>query len=309
MRTQPITKTFTGILVFLLSFIFAQGICVKTTLAKDTTSNKQKAAALNQKQTAERQKEILEGATAVIQGTQNALKALDEGNKKDALAALENVDGKLDVILAREPELALAPAGVEVGTYDLLADVDDVKALRKEIERALDKGRVQEARHLIRNLASETVISVTNIPLVTYPEAIGQAVRFIDEGKIDKAKMTLQTALNTLVVTDTVIPLPVTNAEAMLKEAEALAEKTDRNKTENTRLSNLLKDTREELQRAQALGYGSKKDFKNLYEQLDAIEDQTEGGQSGTGFFDKIKSYLKDTVASSQHTGPASKVE
>jgi len=39
---------------------------------------------------------------------------------------------------------------------------------------------------------------------------------------------------------------------------------------------------------------------KNLYQQMEEIEDKTEGGKSGTGFFTKIKEFLKDTVNSSQ---------
>jgi len=114
-----------------------------------------------------------------------------------------------------------------------------VKALREEIEDALDDGRVQQARRLIRNLASETVISVTNIPLATYPDAIKKAAKLIDEEKMDEAKKELQLALNTLVVTDTIIPLPVTTAEKYLKEAETLTEKGDRSKEENERLADL----------------------------------------------------------------------
>ena len=194
----------------------------------------------------------------------------------------------------------MAPFDVSVVTYDILADVDAVKALRDEIEDALDDGRVQQARRLIKNLASETVISVTNIPLATYPDAIKKAAKLIDEEKLDEAKKELQLALNTLVVTDTIIPLPVVAAEKSLNEAETLAEKGDRSKKENKRLAGLLKDARTELEFARVLGYGSKKDLKNLYKQLDQIEDKTKGGKSGTGFFDKIKGYLKDTVKSSQ---------
>jgi len=187
-----------------------------------------------------------------------------------------------------------------VVTYDILADVDAVKALRDKIEDALDDGRVQQARRLIKNLASETVISVTNIPLATYPDAIKKAVKLIDEEKMDEAKEELQLALNTLVVTETIIPLPVATVESYLKEAETLAEKSDRNKEENERLADLLKDARKELKFAQALGYGSKKDFRNMYKQLGQIEEKTKCGKSGKGFFDKIKRYLKDTVKSSQ---------
>ncbi|MGD9878418.1 YfdX family protein, partial [Desulfococcus sp.] len=244
---------------------------------KDTAAAGKEVEKVQQDQTAEKRKALFEEATTAIRETKNALKALDEKKTKEALAALERASGKLTIILGREPELALAPSDVNVVTYDILADIKAVKALRDEIEDALDDGRVQQARRLIRNLASETVISVTNIPLATYPDAIKRAAKLIDEEKMDEAKKELQLALNTLVVTDTIIPLPVTTAEKYLKEAETLAEKGDRSKEENERLADLLKDARTELEFAQALGYGSKKDFKNLYKQLDQIEDKTKG--------------------------------
>ncbi len=265
-----------------------------------TANADQKVEQTAQDKTAEKRRAILQEATAAIRETQNALKALDEKKSDDALAALERASGKLSIILAREPKLTLAPSGVGAVTYDVLASIDAVEDVRDQAEDALEDGRVQEARRLISNLASETVISTTNIPLATYPDAIKLAARLIDQGKTEQAKHVLQTALNTLVVTDVVIPLPVVTAENLLKEAETLAEKADRSEDENKRLAALLESARTELKFAQVLGYGSKKDFKNLYEQLDQIEDKTEDGKSGTGFFDKIKGFLKDTVDSSQ---------
>ncbi|MGL1204106.1 YfdX family protein, partial [Vibrio parahaemolyticus] len=46
---------------------------------------------------------------AAVSETGNALKALDEGKKDDALADLEKTTGKLELILARDPQLTLAP--------------------------------------------------------------------------------------------------------------------------------------------------------------------------------------------------------
>lgn len=286
-----------SILALIVAFV-SPAACTSDT--KDTAAADKEVKKVQHDQAAEKRKALFEEATTAIRETKNALKALDEKKSKEALAALERASGKLTIILGREPKLALAPADVNVVTYDILADIDAVKALRHEIEDALDDGRVQQARRLIKNLASETVISVTNIPLATYPGAIKNAAKLIDEGKLDEAKKELQIALNTLVVIDTIIPLPVATAEKYLKEAETLAEKGDRSKEENKRLADLLKDARTELEFAKALGYGTKKDFKNLYKQLDLIEDKTKGGKSGTGFFDKIKGYLKDTVKSSQ---------
>ncbi len=273
---------------------------------QDKSTEKQETEAAQQDQTAEKRKELFEEATAAIRETKNALKALDENKFEEALSALERASGKLTVILGREPELALAPSDVNVVTYNILADINAVKKLRDDIEDMLDDGNVQQARRLIKNLASETVISVSNIPLATYPDAIKEAAKFIDEDKIDEAKSVLQTALNTLVITETIIPLPIVSAQKNLKEAESLTENAVRSEEQNERLGNLLKEARTDLEFAQALGYGRKKDFGNLYDQLDQIEEKTKGGKSGTGFFDKIKGYLKDTIQSSQ-TEPGAK--
>lgn len=267
-----------------------------------TDKTRKKVEQITQDQTAEKRRKIMQEASSAIAETQNALKALDSGKTNEALAALERATGKLEIVLAREPKVALAPTGVHAVTHDVLADLQAVKSLRKEAEDLIDDGRIQEARHLIRDLASETVISVTSIPLSTYPLAIKEAVRLIDDKKEEEAKQVLQTALNTLVVTDTIIPLPVARAEELLKEAEKLAENKERKEEESKRLGEILNEVQSNLEFAQALGYGTKNNFKNLYEELAEIEKKTEGGKSGVGFFDKIKLSITELFASSQVT-------
>ncbi|MEO5970452.1 MAG: YfdX family protein [Bdellovibrionia bacterium] len=249
-----------------------------------------------QDQMAEKRQKISQEAMAAIRETQNALKSLDDGKTKEALSALERATGKLELILAREPTLSLAAAGVWVTTQRTLADVNQVAELRSQALRLLNVGRLQEARHLLQNLASETIINVSNIPLVTYPSAIKEAVRFVDQSKMDDAKRVLQTALNTLVITQTVIPVPVVQAEQKLKKAEALAETKDRPADSNAQMTSLLKEARTDLELAQALGYGTKDDFKNLYEQLKDIENKTEKGKSGNNIFAKIKTSISDLL-------------
>ena len=254
-----------------------------------------------QDQTAQKRKEITAEALAAIEETEKAVHALDKGNKKHAIAALERATGKLELILAREPELALAPVDVSVTTYDLYGvDIEGVKKARKQAEQLLEDGRIQNVRDLLNNLASETVISVSNIPLATYPDAIKRAAKHIDEGKNDQAKHILQAALNTLVVTEKVIPLPVADAKVALQEAEKLAEKSGRAAGENTQLSRLLMRARSHLELAQALGYGTEADFKALYTQMDEIEEKTRSGKHGQGFFTKIRSSLQELSESVQ---------
>ena len=256
--------------------------------------------AQTQSQTEDKRKTLMSDATSAIQETQAALKHLDDGNAKEALAALERATGKLDVILARDPALRLAPAAVGVVTYDLQGGVDTVRKARKQAEDLMDSGQLQAARHLLTDLASETVISVTNIPLATYPDAIKSAVKFIDENKKDEAKRVLQTALNTQVVTNTIIPLPVVKAQESLKAAETLAEKKNRTKDDNDRLKASMDEARGQLEFAQALGYGTKQDFDKMYAQLADIRSKTADNNSGTGWFSKIKASIEDFLRSSQ---------
>lgn len=274
--------------------------------APAANTNQQSADANNkvvndtQQQMAEKRKQITAEAMAAVAETRNALKALDEGKKDEALAALEKTTGKLELILARDPQLTLAPTNVSEITTSIMADAAKVRQIRSTAEELLVAGQVQAARHLLEALASETVISVSNIPLGTYPDAIKQAAKLIDDGKQEDAKKVLQTALNTLVVTNTIIPLPVVATQSLLKDAETLAEKKDRSINENKKLNELLTESRTQLEFAEALGYGTRQDFKGLYTQLDTIRSKTSDGKSGTGFFGDITHSLKDLFQTSQ---------
>jgi hypothetical protein len=253
-----------------------------------------------QDQTAEKRKQIVSEAVTALNETRGALKSLDEGKTSDALSALERATGKLELILAREPTLALAPTGVGAVTYDVYGTPDAVKKASKTAEDLLEDGNVQGARQILKFLASETVVSVTNIPLATYPAAIKRAVSLIDDGKPEEAKKVLQTALNTLVITESIIPIPVVTAQNLLKEAETLAEKKDRSLDESKRLNDLLTISRQEIEMAQALGYGTEEDFDDFYKELSLIEEKTSDGKSGAGFFEKIKSSMTAMFDDSQ---------
>lgn len=239
-------------------------------------------------------KKLLAEAALAIDDTKKALAFLDKKNSKEALAALERVTGKLELIISREPGLALAPIDMNVAVQDLLADPDTVKVILKEARDLLGDGEVQKARPLLANLSSEMVFSTINIPLATYPQAIKAVARLIDENKLNEAKTALEAALSTLVVTDVIIPLPVVRAEILLNEAEKLAENSSRSKKDNESLSNYLSEARKQVRLAEVLGYGQKKNYKPIYELIDQIEKKSRGGKSGRGWFDNIKKKVSE---------------
>ncbi|GAC1585703.1 MAG: hypothetical protein NVS3B5_20090 [Sphingomicrobium sp.] len=235
-----------------------------------------------------------------LRETNNALAAIDQNKPGEAIAALERATGKLEIVLARSPDLALAPVDIAVSSQDLLANVQDVQALRAEAKRAMDQGRLQDARTLMANLGSETDISIANLPLATYPTAIKQAAALLHQGNAAQAKLVLEAALSTIVIERTVIPLPLIRAEAAVQAAKSLSEKANRTPAENSRLRSLLGTARAELGVGQALGYATEKDMSDLIAAVNDIDRRTSGQQHGTGLFDRIGALFDTARKSSQ---------
>ena len=191
-------------------------------------------------QAADKRKQVLDEAVSALALTKSALAALDGKDAARALATLAEVTGKLELIVAREPTLALAPVDVRTIVHDLFANTETIEAMTDEALDALTHGEVQQARHVLALLASEIVIAVTNIPLASYPAAVKAVVPLIDQGKIEEAKAALQSALSTLVEERSVLPLPVLRAKLLLKRAETLVEDGQRSEASNERLETFL---------------------------------------------------------------------
>lgn len=242
----------------------------------------------------QQRKKIIDEAVSAIQDTKKALKALEDKKPEEALKALERATGKLDIILARDPQLALAPIDVTIMTRDVYGTVEQIKQVRKQAESHLEDGELQKARHLIRELGSEIVISIDNLPLQTYPQAIVAVTPLIDQGKIAEAKEALQAALNTIVVTEHVLPLPLIRAEEKLTKAEELAQKEARSEEDTKTLTTLIRETRQQLKLAETLGYGIKKDYIKFEAEIEKIEEKTREGRTAKGIFGTVRAYLSE---------------
>lgn len=228
-------------------------------------------------------------AAAAIQETAKAVQAIDAGRNDEAIAALERATGKINVLTARNPATALIPAAVTVEVIDTAPlDVNEIKRLGKAAERAVDDRDFPTARVILGSLISELRVRTYNIPLVTYPIAMQDAARMLDQKKTQEAKAILQMALNTLAVIDHVKPLPILTAQAAIEEAQA---QRDKNKDEAKKL---LAASKMELDRARELGYAGKDpEYAALTAAIDEVQKQIDGGNSTSAFAN-----LKEKVAS-----------
>jgi tetratricopeptide (TPR) repeat protein len=234
------------------------------------------------------QKELVKEALTAIQETQHAIAALDQGKKDEALKAMAMVLGKLEILLERNPDLALVPIDASSQVINLISDLDKIEAMHKQVKELVDKGYLQAARRLLDNMVSEIRVTTSNIPLQTYPVAIKLAARLTDQGKLDEAKAVLVNALSTIVVREVSIPIPVINAQAMVDLAADSVEAHPQKAME------LLKEAEYQLKVAEALGYGNRdKEFKAIIKDMETIKDKIERQEETGGLFDALRNRLQ----------------
>lgn len=224
-------------------------------------------------------------AIAAIQETQKALQAISAGKADEALASIERASGKINVITARKPAVAMLPVGFEVAVIDAapLAP-NQIKQVSREAERAVKDHDYPAARLLLQQLTSEIHVRTQHLPLATYPVALREAARLLDAKKPDEAAAALQVALNTLVVVDRAIPLPLALVDAAVAEAQELR---DKNKDQSLKL---LSVARSELERARLLGYASSDpEYQQLSQAISDVEKQVRGNENSQSTFARLK--------------------
>ena len=257
-------------------------------------ADKNSSAMIKRKLLAEKSQQVVNEARDSITGTQQALIASEKNDTKAARAILQDVSKKLASVLAKNPALALVTADIEVDIIDFEGDADTVKKEIKQADDFLDSGKLQSARQILAELASEMRITTVSIPLGTFPLAIKNAEALLDAGKTNDAALTLDEVLNTLVERTEIIPFPVIRAEELLTAASELEHKEDLSKEKSrAEVLKFADAAKEKLKLAQLLGYGDKDDYKLLYTAIDDIKDTIHSEKSAATWA-KVKQTLTE---------------
>jgi hypothetical protein len=227
-------------------------------------------------------------AIAAVQQTERALFAIAENRIDEAVAAIEQATGKIEILLSRNPATALIPVNAQVSVIDTAPQsVADVRVLRDAAQVAFDISDLPRARTLLDSLRSEIRVRTYHLPLATYPTALQEAARLLDQKRIDEAGSLLLVALNTLVVIDQVIALPLLVARAAVNEAQTQAQ------TNKEAARNLLEIANRELERAMELGYTpNDADYTALRDEIKNLRKQLTGNEDSTQLFSRLKEKL-----------------
>jgi len=243
---------------------------------------------------AKRRQQLAKEAIIANDEMLNSIFHLQKKDTKGAYRMLAEADGQLNILLARDPHLKLAPIDVRASISDLQASPDAIKKAVKDAESDLDKGNIQTARQMLSPLVSEMRIETDFVPLEIYPHAIKQASKEIQESRIKEAEATLADAMSSIVTNEEVVPLPPLKAEGDMIEAQQLLNK-DKVKNKDAVLA-LLKRADSNLANASALGYGK---HPEIEKEIASIKSRVEGGTSSPGLFARVRNMFHKITHSS----------
>ena len=236
--------------------------------------------------------QIVAEASEALAQVYVALDALEAKDTKGALVALEKSTGKLNILLARKPDLALVPIEVSVKTVDLVTDLETIRDIKRAARKALKENHFQVLRHELAKLASELQVTKVELPLATFPEAMKLAAALIDKGKTDEAKVVLYTALNTLVISEERIPLPILRAQALI--AQAITDDAS-NEDKKKEVLALLDNAEYQLIMAEELGYGDRdREYEELNKTIKELKKSVKDNGDSQALFEKFKTKLAD---------------
>ncbi len=238
------------------------------------------------------QQSLDQDAIGAIQQTEQAVKAIAANNKNDALSDIGKATGKINILTARNSASALIPVSAGVVVIDAAPlDLKAIDQLAQLATTAVKNKDFPSARVLLATLVSEIRIRTSYLPLATYPAALSESARLLDQNKNQDAGNVLLAALNTLVIVDHVVPLPLILAQAAISAADSQRQNKD------VALP-LLNAARNELNRSRALGYMSDDpDYRALDKQISDLESAINGKHDVSTMFsqlrDKISAFLK----------------
>ncbi len=255
----------------------------------ETSANVASKAVKSAKAEAESGKlKVVEEAVSAVLLTQNVLNALEKNDIQKAKSELEKAIGKLEVVLAHKSAPALLPIDSVIKVTEYMGDLKSAKETLSTVKKLLAAGKVQEARRLLDTLQSEIDIVTVSLPLVSYPQALKLSARYINEGKTNEARDILQMALDTLVKSETVIPLPLLKAQALIEAASKVA------KSDKKQALKHLDAAKKELKIAEVLGYtsGSDTTYKMLDDTIEAVEKEIRGKNRAEKLFEELMERL-----------------
>jgi hypothetical protein len=259
----------------------------KTLTSKEISKN----ATLAETKRVEHSKvKLVQEALTSLKLSAKALGDLEANKPEDAKKDIELALGKLEAILTAKDTPKLLPIENRMIVKNFTGSAKDVEIAIEKVKGLLAIGKIQEARVLLSTLQSEINLTVVSLPLISYPDALKLASKYIIEGKPNKAKEVLRLALSTFTEVVHVIPIPIVNSIELIATASRIA------KDDKEQALKYLEFASEELNKAEKLGYISRSTttYAQLHEMIKKIEKEVKGPNKAEKLFQELGEKLKE---------------
>jgi hypothetical protein len=241
-------------------------------------------------------KEVMQG----LQQTIVALRALQQNKVKSAKKALSQATFSFDVALKANPKIGLIPVADSIAINDFTGDSKLVKHIIDATVKLLKDNDTQAARDMLLPLQDEMTMTTELLPMKVYPDATKQALNQLNKGNTKEAFSTLTTALHSVVIDVTIVPLPLITAQDLVMSASKV------DKTNKKEAHKLLSQAQDELKKAVLLGYTKKHAaaYKSLAKEINTIQKEV-GGSRIDRMYDHIKESFHSLI--SKHESESTK--
>ncbi len=267
----------------------------------DTKTLVQKQVNESKKAFKQAPKEILEA----LKDSSLAMQSLQNKKNEEAKKYLQAATEKFDKALKDNPDLDILPLEQSMQVYENLASTKEIKEILSLAKEYIDKHQLDAARASLAPLKDEIDISTLSIPMKLFPIAAKNALNALNKGDAQAAVMIMAEGYSGFMTVEVMIPLPLLTAQDMIVEASML----DKSKKEDAQ--KLLDAAKDELKRAEVLGYTESKaaDYQALNDAIDAVKKEIKGKNAVEKFYDKLKSSFEGLVHKSKTVRTQKKAE
>ena len=235
-------------------------------------------------------KEILDGLNATFK----AMTSLKHHDLKSAETLLTTATNLFDKALKKEPNLKLVPIDIQTVFDDHALTLENVTSIKKNALRMVNDNQPQEAIALLSQLKNQITMDITYLPMDIYPKATQKALDILKKGQKEAIVLPIITdALDTMVVTEITIPMPVLIAQSALTDAS----KFEKDKKETT--TKLLNLAQKQLEIAKYEGYLTpyNTEYKVLSQDISTLKTKVSKGNVLVNDYDKIKKDFTELFA------------
>ena len=219
-----------------------------------------------------------------------ALQQLEIGDPAAAQQQLNGALEKLNELIEKHPTLQSVPVMVVNVVNDQLTNYDVIQHRKEEIDKQWQLGRIQQVRRLLKGYVSDISIKSLNMPVEVFVQGIQGINQLLTQNQVEKAKHVIEVLLESILVANYTIPLPLYRAELMITKAEGLTRQVSNNqKVDVAQLHLLLSNAKYQLKLAETLGYGTPKRYTMFYQAIDGIKSLVNANQQTTNLFSKLR--------------------